>query len=745
MAPASKSKTWANEDLTTFGQGAAAPAMDTVAVVEAGESDDEYESIPVKKKEKKEPKEKAPESRPQEDVEMGGAGETKETEAVEAEPAAPVSDADWLRSKTSRLLDLTDDVDAEIARVSLNDTTTTQAPPLRAPAAQSESEEWKGIDEEMTEPAKAEESEEEEKGTTEEEAAFETISKSGRLFLRNLSYSVTEDDLREHFKEHGDLEEVRFPLLGRLRSMIDLRPMIAKSFFPAANNHQVHLPIDNKTNASKGFAYVQYTNPIDAVEAFKHLDRKIFQGRLLHILPSAPKRENRLDEYALSKLPLKKQRELKKKAGAATSQFNWNSMYMSADAVMSSVADRLGVPKAELLDPTSSDAAVRQAHAETHVIQETKAYFRAQGIDLNTFNKKDRDDKVILIKNFPYGTKIDELRKMLSEFGQLGRVLMPPSGTIAIAEFLAAPAARVAFAGLAYRRFKDSVLFLEKAPRGLFTASFDPTQSNPNATQLAAAAAISSAAKDAKLSAGDLLSTEDASADTSTLFVRNLNFSTTSALLADTFRPIDGFMSARVKTKTDPKKPGQVLSMGFGFVEFRTKAAAEAALSAMDGFVLEGHKLLIKASHKGLDAAAERKKADTAKKDASKRTKIIIKNLPFEASKKDIRALFGHYGTLRTVRVPKKFGGATRGFAFAEFVTSREAEGAMEALKDTHLLGRRLVLEYAAQEAADAEEEIERMGEKVARQTGAVALHKLRADRKRKVEIAGDGGVEEEM
>ncbi|KAI5843961.1 hypothetical protein DFP73DRAFT_551085 [Morchella snyderi] len=719
MAPASKSKTWANEDLATFGQGAAAPVMDTVAVVEAGESDDEYESIPVKKREKEEKKEEATErmpqeNKPQDDVEMEGAEETKETEALETGPAAPVSDADWLRSKTSRLLDLTDDVDAEIARVSLNDITTTQAPPQRAPAAQSESDEWKGIDEKMIESTKAEESGEEEKGTTEEEAAFETISKSGRLFLRNLSYSVTEDDLREHFKEHGDLEEV-------------------------------HLPIDNKTNASKGFAYVQYKNPIDAVEAFKHLDRKIFQGRLLHILPSAPKRENRLDEYALSKLPLKKQRELKKKAGAATSQFNWNSMYMSADAVMSSVADRLGVPKAELLDPSSSDAAVRQAHAETHVIQETKAYFSAQGIDLDAFNRKDRGDKVILIKNFPYGTKIDELRKMLSEFGQLGRVLMPPSGTIAIAEFLAAPAARVAFAGLAYRRFKDSVLFLEKAPRGLFTASFDPTQSNPNATQLAAAAAISSAAKDAKPSAGDLLSTEDASADTSTLFVRNLNFSTTSALLADTFRPIDGFMSARVKTKTDPKKPGQVLSMGFGFVEFRTKAAAEAALSAMDGFVLEGHKLLIKASHKGLDAAAERKKADTAKKDASKRTKIIIKNLPFEASKKDIRTLFGHYGTLRTVRVPKKFGGATRGFAFAEFVTSREAEGAMEALKDTHLLGRRLVLEYAAQEAADAEEEIERMGEKVARQTGAVALHKLRADRKRKVEIAVDGGVEEGM
>lgn len=222
---------------------------------------------------------------------------------------------------------------------------------------------------------------------------------------------------------------------------------------------------------------------------------------------------------------------------------------------------------------------------------------------------------------------------------------MPPAGTIAIAEFTSAPAARVAFAGLAYRRFKESVLFLEKAPKGLFTSDFDPTKATPNAEQLATVLALTNPAKDVKPSAADLLAQESTS-DTSTLFVRNLNFSTTSTLLTETFKPIDGFMSARVKTKTDPKKPGQTLSMGFGFMEFRTKAAAEAARSAMDGFVLEGHKLLIKASHKGLDAAEERRKEDSKKKEQGKRTKIIIKNLPFEASQKDVRALFRYVSYL---------------------------------------------------------------------------------------------------
>jgi multiple RNA-binding domain-containing protein 1 len=67
---------------------------------------------------------------------------------------------------------------------------------------------------------------------------------------------------------------------------------------------------------------------------------------------------------------------------------------------MSSVAERLGISKAELLDPTSADAAVKQAHAETHVIQETKAYFSSNGVNLDAFKQKERGNTAILVKNF---------------------------------------------------------------------------------------------------------------------------------------------------------------------------------------------------------------------------------------------------------------------------------------------------------------------------------------------------------
>jgi multiple RNA-binding domain-containing protein 1 len=153
---------------------------------------------------------------------------------------------------------------------------------------------------------------------------------------------------------------------------------------------------------------------------------------------------------------------------------------------------------------------------------------------------------------------------------------------------------------------------------------------------------------------------------------------------------------------------------------------------------LEGHKLQIRASHRGTDAAEERRKADAQKKAAAQSTKVIIKNLPFEATKKDIRALFGAYGQLRSVRVPQKLDRSTRGFAFADFMNAKEAQNAMESLRDTHLLGRRLVLDFAAEEPADAEAEIEKMQQKVGAQVNKLALQKLTSGGRKKFTTQND-------
>ncbi|KAB8446244.1 hypothetical protein FH972_025226 [Carpinus fangiana] len=598
---------------------------------------------------------------------------------------AQIDDMDWMRSRTSRLLGLVDDDEEQ--KVSL----------LRSQAPAEAENERPRIVQELTPPPEdgpASGKEDCENVPSE----INTIRESGRLFLRNLPYTAQEEDLRQLFEQKGALQEV-------------------------------HVPLDSKSGTAKGFAFVHYNDPEHAVQAYYDFDGATFQGRLLHVLPAAAKRENKLDEFAISKLPVKKQKLLEKKAQASASTFNWNSLYMNTDAVMSSIADRLGTSKSELFDPTSSDAGVKQAQAETHVIQETKAFFEENGVDLNAFARKERGDTGILIKNFPYGTTADDLKTLFGEVGEVSRVLMPPSGTIAIVEFPHKIQARTAFATFSYRKYKDSVLFLEKAPKDLFK----PGQSS-NARSKTVTGLTLEEGEPAKLSTSDLLQPEqrDEQSETSTLFVRNLNFTTTNERLEETFKPLSGFMSARIKTKTDPKKPGQVLSMGFGFVEFRSAEQAQAALQAIDGHNLDGHHLIVKASHKGSDAAEARRKEDNVKKQNARKSKLIIKNLPFETSKKDVRALFKTYGQLRSVRVPNKFDGTRKGYAFAEFTTPKEAENAMDALRNTHFLGRRLVLDYAAGDAEDAEAEIAKMQEKVGRQTSSVAMKRLTSTSERK-------------
>lgn len=530
------------------------------------------------------------------------------------------------------------------------------------------------------------------------------IRETGRLFIRNILYDSTEDDFRELFSEYGALEEV-------------------------------HIAIDTRTGKSKGFVYIQFARNHDAVAAYNALDKQIFQGRLLHILAAEAKKDHRLDEFALKNLPLKKQRELKRKAQAGKSQFNWNSLYMNNDAVLESVAAKMGVSKLQLIDPQNSNSAVKQALAEAHVIGDVRKYFEDRGVDLTKFDQKERDDKTILVKNFPFGTSSADLGDLFAEYGQIKRILMPPAGTIAIVEFRDSPGARAAFTKLAYRMFKKSILYLEKGPRDLFVR--EPLVGETVEVE----EQPQEKAVEAKITADDVMGgdkhgesdvEDEIEGPTVSVFVKNLNFATTAALLTDLFKQIPGFVVATVKTKPDPKNQGSVLSMGFGFAEFKSKDAADKAIHTLDGYNLEGHKIQLKLSHRKSGTT----KDTTAK--SKKSTKIIIKNLPFEAARRDVLELFGAYGQIKSVRVPKKFDKSARGFAFVEYNLLKEAENAMDQLQGVHLLGRRLVMQYAEQESEDAEEEIEKMTNKMRKQAASREVAAMKMTGKGKVQLDED-------
>ncbi|CAE6484494.1 unnamed protein product [Rhizoctonia solani] len=560
--------------------------------------------------------------------------ESEDDEAAGNGESAPMSDLDWMRAKMKKNLDdeptvekafYQDDFDneAEAERTLLvGDTDTPTEPIETAPSLQTR-----------------------------------------RLFLRNLAYVCTEDEIRAEFSRFGTIE-------------------------------QVHIPLTSE-RTSKGLAYVSFTDIDSAEQALKEMDHASFQGRLLHVMPAvvrAGKEEADSRSFSASqKTSLKKDKATKRKEDAGR-DFNWGMLYMNSDAVLSSVADRLKISKADVLNPEASNASVRLALAETKVIEETKSFFEQQGVSLESFKSRAKSDTIILVKNIPYGTTADSLRDMFSPFGNLSRILLPPSGTIGIVEFVHAADASKAFKAIAYRRIKDSIIYLERGPEGMFS---QPPNDKPGPKHPSVASAV------------EPVSVADSAVDDSeippgaTLFIKNLAFATTDETLNSAFRSLPGFAFARIQTKPDPKRPGARLSMGFGFVGFRSVELAQKALSGMQDAVVDGHALQVKFAKRG---EVDHRGGAVASVGASKTTKMIVKNLPFEATKKDVRELFSAYGQLKSVRVPRKFNSQTRGFGFLDFISRREAENAFTALQNTHLLGRHLVLQWAEDGAADIEQ-----------------------------------------
>lgn len=68
-----------------------------------------------------------------------------------------------------------------------------------------------------------------------------------------------------------------------------------------------------------------------------------------------------------------------------------------------------------------------------------------------------------------------------------------------------------------------------------------------------------------------------------------------------------------------------------------------------------------------------------------------------------VSVFYSAYGQLKSVRLPKKMDNSTRGFAFLDFATRRDAESAFSALEHAHLLGRHLVLQWAGEGDEDEE------------------------------------------
>ncbi|XP_064986006.1 multiple RNA-binding domain-containing protein 1-like [Musa acuminata AAA Group] len=492
---------------------------------------------------------------------------------------------------------------------------------------------------------------------------------TGRLFVRNLPYTATEDDLAELFSQFGDLSEV-------------------------------HLVVDKDTKRSKGIGYVFYTLTESAMRALEELDNSIFQGRLLHVMPAKPKNstsEKLESDHATTKKSLKQQREEQKKASEASGDTRaWNSLFMRPDTVVENIARKHGIKKSDLLDSEADDLAVRIALGETHVIAETKKALSNAGINIialeehaskKTENTK-RSNHVILVKNLPYNSSEGDLANMFGKYGSLDKIILPPTRVLALVIFLEAGEARAAFKGLAYKRYKDVPLYLEWAPGDILSSN--PKSQNGEKISVIGEEHVKKVLLEQSVEGIPEEEIDPDKMESRSLFVKNLNFKTTDDTLKKHFSDkMNNGTIKSVKVKKHQKK-GKDVSMGFGFIEFDSVETATSVCKDLQGTVLDGHALIMQLCHS--KKAGQVPKTDEKNKSS---TTLMVKNVAFEATEKDLKQLFSPFGQIKSLRLPVKFGGHHKGYAFVEYVTKQEAQNALENLSSTHLYGRHLVLERA--------------------------------------------------
>ncbi|XP_077244389.1 nucleotide/nucleic acid binding protein [Tasmannia lanceolata] len=497
------------------------------------------------------------------------------------------------------------------------------------------------------------------------------VLETGRLFVRNLPYTSNEDDLVELFSKFGDVS-------------------------------QVHLVVDKHTKRSKGIGYVLYTLPESAVRALEELDNSIFQGRLLHVMPAkqqkAPfeKLESNPPAVGGSK-SLKQQKEEQRKASEASGDTRaWNSLFMRLDTVVENIARKYGVSKSDLLDREADDLAVRIALGETHVIAETKKALVNAGVNIDALetlasgkaDKVSRSNHVILVKNLPYSSCEGDLATMFEKFGSLDKIILPPTKTLALVIFLEAAEARKAFKALAYKRYKDAPLYLEWATDNILCSS-STTETDGKNNVIVSQQDVTRVLLEQHVQGISEVDIDPDRVESRSVFVKNLNFKTTDESLRKHFSEnLKKGVIHSVKIKKHLKN-GKNVSMGFGFIEFDSLETATNVCRDLQGTVLEGHALILQLCHAKKDDEVLKK----VQKDKST-TKVIVRNVAFEATEKDLRQLFNPFGQIKSLRLPMKFGGH-RGFAFVEYVTKQEAQNALQALSSTHLYGRHLVLEPA--------------------------------------------------
>ncbi|RKP10507.1 hypothetical protein THASP1DRAFT_12747 [Thamnocephalis sphaerospora] len=182
------------------------------------------------------------------------------------------------------------------------------------------------------------------------------------------------------------------------------------------------------------------------------------------------------------------------------------------------------------------------------------------------------------------------------------------------------------------------------------------------------------------------------------IFIKNLDPTIDNKMLHDTFSAFGNILSCKVAMENGS-------SRGYGFVHYETPEAADKAISAVNGMLLNDRKVFV--GHH----VSRKERQSKIEEARAKFTNVYVKNLDTAVTTEEFSDMFSKFGIVTSAVVatdPET--GASKGFGFVNFENHEDARRAVEEMNDKEINEKRLYVSRA-QKKAEREEELRRQFE----------------------------------
>ena len=532
-----------------------------------------------------------------------------------------------------------------------------------------------------------------------------------RIIVKNIPKYITDRELSSHFSTVGEVTDCKV--------------------------------LRDKKGKSRGFAFVGFKTSEHASRAISDFNGTFINTSRISVEPAKPIGDESLEE-TYSRIHKRKQ-EKSDKEGHVKNEKVTEKVRPPLEEdpdYLEFLAARKSRNKRQTWNEGVVEYIEKHHHKEEEEENENE---KEKGDDSKSEKEENFDSTRIFIRNVPYATQEDELEKFFSRFGNVVDVQIPfdklaqRNKGIAFVTFdsvdavIAALKESLIFEGRhlklqpaepAPKKQEDEIpdddesyaskkrrqmkiekpeswnaLFLNKDTVAEATAHMlGLTKAqilNPESDDIASRLAIAESQlinetkqmfQDAGIDLSLFEDTENRKNSKTLIIVKNLKYETTEEEIRNMFAAYGSLVRFIFP-------PTHAVSL----VEFARPEDAKRAFQALSFKKVHDQPIYLQWAPAQATASNAQDSGKRVKSDKQlKTTTLIMKNVPFKATKREISDLVNVYAKVKAIRMVKKADGSShRGFVFLDFNTRQEATAALENLANVHLYDRHLVIQPA--------------------------------------------------